>query len=111
MNLTKNAVLSDLVPSEFYLGQNYPNPFSEKTTIKFCVAYKSKVKLEVFNSEGEMIKILLDEEKEAGTYEVEFAAESGSASGKDACNLLGGMYFYKLKAGDYSNEKKMMISK
>ena len=62
--------MNDLVPSEFYLSQNYPNPFSEKTTIKFCVAYKTKVKLEVFNSDGEIIKTLLDEEKEAGTYEV-----------------------------------------
>ena len=38
----------DLTPSEFYLSQNYPNPFSDKTTIKFCVAYKGKVKLEIF---------------------------------------------------------------
>ena len=64
--------MNDLVPSEFYLSRNYPNPFRDTTTIKFCVAYRIKVKLEVFNSEGEMIKILVDEEKEAGTYEVEF---------------------------------------
>ena len=68
----KYKIMNDLVPSEFYLSQNYPNPFREKTTIKFCVAYKTKVKLEVFNSEGKLIKKLLDEEKEAGTYEIEF---------------------------------------
>src|SRR4030065_2691352 len=77
MNLIKDTVLNNnnLTPTEFYLSQNYPNPFSERTTIKFCVAYKTKVKLEVFNADGEMIKTLLDEEKEAGTYEVEFNPE------------------------------------
>jgi hypothetical protein len=56
MDLTKNTDMNDLVPSEFYLSQNYPNPFSGKTIIEFCVAYKTKVKLEVFNSEGKIIK-------------------------------------------------------
>ena len=93
--------MNDLVPSEFFLSQNYPNPFSEKTTIKFCVAFKTKVRLEVFDSESKMIKKLLDEEKEAGTYEIEF-----SASG-----LPEGIYFYKLQAGDYLSTKKMLIMK
>jgi len=91
--------MNDLVPSEFYLSQNYPNPFSEKTTIKFCVAYKTNVKLEVFNSEGKMIKKLLDEEKEAGTYEVDF----------DASGLPEGIYIYQLQAGNFVSEKKMTL--
>jgi len=114
MNLTKSVTSSNLVPSEFYLSQNYPNPFREKTTIKFCVAYKSKVKLEVFSSEGKMIKKLLNEEKEAGTYEVEFNASvchSGSSPERDdeSRNLVEEFYYYKLEAGDYSSEKKMII--
>ena len=88
----------DLEPSEFYLSQNYPNPFSDKTTIKFCVAYKGKVKLEVFNPEGEMIKTLLDEEKEAGTYEAEL----------NASGLCEGTYVYQLKGGDFISRKKML---
>ena len=105
--------VTDLEPSEFYLSQNYPNPFSEKTTIKFCVAYKGKVKLEVFNPEGEIIKTLLDEEKEAGTYEVEFDV-SGCLSGLspdrdgEGRNLPEGIYVYQLKAGDFSSAKKML---
>jgi len=90
--------MNNLVPSEFYLAQNYPNPFSEKTTIKFCVAYRAIVKLEVFNPEGEMIKKLLDEEKEAGTYEVEF----------NACGLCEGTYIYQLQVGDFLSTKKML---
>jgi hypothetical protein len=101
MNLIKNTVMNDLVPSEFYLSQNYPNPFSEKTTIKFCVAYKTKVRLEIFNSEGKLIEKLLDEEKYVGTYEVEFDGSTHSS----------GIYFYQLKAGNYSETKKMLIIK
>ena len=92
--------VTDLEPSEFYLSQNYPNPFSDKTTIKFCVAYKCKVRLEVFNTLGEMIKILLDEEKEAGTYETEF----------NACRLCEGTYVYQLQAGDFIVKKQMLLS-
>jgi hypothetical protein len=91
----------DLVPSEFYLSQNYPNPFGEKTIIKFCVAYKAKVKLQVFNPEGAMIKKLLDEEKEAGTYEIEFSA----------CGLSEGVYVYQLQVGDFISTKKMLMKK
>jgi hypothetical protein len=98
--------MNDLVPSEFYLSQNYPNPFSEKTIIKFCAAYKTKVKLEVFNSEGEMIKKLIDEEKDAGTYEIEFNASNPDRSGQV---ISSGVYYYQLRAGNYSETKKMIL--
>ena len=111
MSTIENTVVDNLTPSEFYLSQNYPNPFSEKTKIKYCVAYKTKVKIEVFSSEGKMIKILIDEEKEAGTYEIEFSRVAGYASGGNANGLSSGTYFYRLVAGDYKNEKKMLLSK
>ena len=101
--------MENLVPTDFYLGQNYPNPFSENTTIKFCVAYKTNVKLEIFNSEGDLIKVLVDEEKGAGTYKIEiFTKEGGNSS---ACQFCEGIYMYKLKAGNYLSEKKMVVSK
>ena len=111
VNLAKNTDLTDLIPSEFYLSQNYPNPFSEKTTIKFCVAYRTKVKLQVFNSEGRMVKTLLDEEKEAGTYELEFSAEgrdTGNPPG-GATSSSGGIYIYQLQAGNFSETRQMMV--
>ena len=95
--------MNDLEPTEFYLGQNYPNPFSERTTIKFCVAYKAKIKLEVFDSEGNMIKELLDEIKEAGTYEVEYQS---AVHNPQSANEI---YFYQLEAGDFLSRKKMLI--
>jgi len=99
MNSNKNTVMNNLIPSEFYLSQNYPNPFSEKTTIKFCMAYKARVTLQVFNCEGEMIKNLLNEEKEAGTYEIEFKS----------CGLSEGTYIYQLQVGDFIITKKMIL--
>ena len=99
--------MNDLEPSEFYLSQNYPNPFSEKTTIKFCVAYYTKVKLEVFSAEGELIKTLLDEEKEAGTYEAEF--DAAICHSRICGNLEAGTYTYQLHAGDFLTRMKMIL--
>jgi hypothetical protein len=110
--------MKDLIPSEFHLSQNYPNPFNEQTTIKLCLAYKTKVKLEVFDPQGKMLRTLLDEEKEAGTYEVEFSARGaclpdrqGSAFGRDANTLSEGIYVYKLTAGHFSATKQMSLLK
>jgi hypothetical protein len=92
--------MNDYVPSEFYLGQNYPNPFGEKTTIKFCVAYKTKVKVTIFDNEGEELEKLVDEEKQPGTYEVTWYA----------ADLPGGVYFYQLKSDEYIQTRKMLLS-
>ena len=109
MSALENTVVDILTPSEFYLSRNFPDPFGDKTKIKFCVAYKTEVKLEVFNSEKELIKILLDEEKDAGTYEIEISAAGiGNSS---PCKFYEGVYLYKMKAGDYICKRKMILSK
>jgi 5-hydroxyisourate hydrolase-like protein (transthyretin family) len=95
---------TELEPSEFSLGQNYPNPFKNKTVIKYCVAYKTKVQIIICNSEGKLIEKLVDEEKKPGTYEVEFNT-SIDFFGKSSY-LLNGDYFYRMIAGDYSSEIK-----
>jgi hypothetical protein len=89
----------EMIPLDFYLSQNYPNPFKEKTTIKYCVAYKTKVNIIVCKTDGTTIKNLVNEIQEPGTYEIEFKA----------CNLQEGNYFIKITAGSYSNIKKMKI--
>lgn len=98
--------MEDLMPSEFYLGQNFPNPFKEKTVIKYCVAYKTRVQITVYNNDEEVIEKLVDEEKSAGTYEVIFDV-SRCHSGESQ-NLPDGYYFYHLSAGHYSSEKKWL---
>lgn len=98
----KNSEMNDVIPLEFYLSQNYPNPFKDKTIIKYCIGYKTRVKLTVLDAEGEVIETLVDEEKKPGTYEVEFSAIGELASGD---------YFYRLEARDYKSEKKMELIK
>ena len=96
--------MDEVTPIRFFLSQNYPNPFSEKTVIKYCVAYKTRVQIAVYNAEGEEIEKIVDEEKNPGTYEVEFSACHSRESGK----LDQGYYFYRMIAGDYSSEKKWL---
>jgi hypothetical protein len=105
----RNDLMDDLVPSEFFLSQNYPNPFREKTVIKFCIPYRTKVKLEVFNAEGKLIKKLLDEEKPAGSYGVEL--DVTNCHSDEGRNLEEGLYLCQLEAGDYIKTKEMILLK
>jgi CubicO group peptidase (beta-lactamase class C family)/uncharacterized lipoprotein YbaY len=90
-----------LLPTAFNLKQNFPNPFNPSTTIKYSVPELSKVKLTVFNLLGEEIKTLVDEEKMPGSYELEFNSE----------NIPSGVYFYQIKAGEFTQTKKMILLK
>ena len=103
--LNNNSRMDEVTPLEFYLSQNYPNPFKDKTTIKYCVSYKTHVNLTVLDAERNEIEKLVDEEKKPGTYEVEFKSAIGSRQ------LAIGDYFYRLQAGDYSIEKRMQLIK
>ena len=91
----------DLLPTEFYLSQNHPNPFSEKTVIKYCVPEEIKIKLEIFNYREVKIKTLVDETKEPGTYQVEFKPTG----------FEEGIYFYCLTAGSTALSKKMIFKR
>jgi uncharacterized Ntn-hydrolase superfamily protein len=92
---------SQISPDMFYLYQNYPQPFNPSTTIKFQVPTISFVSLKIFDALGREIAVLINEVKEAGTFEVEF----------DGSDLTSGIYFYTLKAGGYTNTKKMSLIK
>ena len=93
--------MEDILPTEFELAQNYPNPFRERTIIKYCVPEKMKIRLEVFDSKGNKLKTLVDEIKEAGTYKIELKANG----------LDSGEYLYKLESKDYFDAKKMILLK
>ncbi|MCW8806322.1 MAG: T9SS type A sorting domain-containing protein, partial [Ignavibacteriaceae bacterium] len=76
-------------------------PFNPSTSIKFGIPEVSKVKLILFNLLGEEVATLVNEEKTAGYYTVEF----------NASNLPSGIYFYRLQAGKFAETKKMMLMK
>ena len=85
----------------YYMAQNYPNPFSESTNISFNLAKGCKVRIDIYNIQGQNICTLLDDVMDAGEYEITF----------NAGNLPGGLYFYKVNAGDFHAVKKMMLLK
>ncbi len=110
---------SNLVISNYILEQNYPNPFNPTTIIKYQISELSFVTLKVYDVLGNEIATLVNKEKPIGSYEVEFSAKGGSASGGNAYTLPSGIYFYQLQAGDHSTSsgqsfvetKKMILLK
>jgi hypothetical protein len=102
-----DARMSEVLPLAFHLSQNYPNPFRKSTTIKYCVGYRTRVRLMVLNSAGALVDTLVDEEKDPGTYRIDFTTGVG-ASG-EARELAHGKYSYRLEAGEYSSEKEMEL--
>ncbi len=91
----------------FYLMQNYPNPFNPTTTIRYSIPVETghapslHTTLKVYDVLGKEVTTLVNEEKSAGNYEVEFSAST----------LPSGIYFYKLQAGNFSSVKKMILLK
>jgi hypothetical protein len=89
-------------PKQFGLYQNYPNPFNPMTKIKYSVMRPGTVYIKVYGVLGTEIKILVNEYKQAGTYEIEFDASSLDG-------LPSGVYFYKMISEGHSETKKMLL--
>ena len=100
-------------PNKFGLGQNYPNPFNPQTVISYQLAATSKVNLKIFNILGNEIATLVNEEQKAGNYSINFnAANFNLRLGQITTNNLpSGVYFYQLKAGNFTQTKKMILTK
>ena len=99
---TSNELEGPDTPTKFNLSQNYPNPFNPSTKIQFSLPQTSNVRLEVYNSIGAKIAVLVDGEKAAGFHTVTFQANS----------YASGMYFYTLSAnGRTISTKKMILIK
>jgi hypothetical protein len=114
-----SSISSENYPDSYLLQQNFPNPFNPSTKIQYAVGSRQLVLLKVYDALGRDVVTLVNEEKPAGTYEVEFSAEGGSASGGNAHNSPSGVYFYQLsvsawpsqdgKAGSFVETKKMIL--
>ena len=89
------------IPEAYKLYQNYPNPFNPSTVIKFELPKSSSVKLVVYDELGREVGVLVDENLNAGVYEVNWGAGS----------YTSGVYFYKLISGDFTDTKRMVLIK
>ena len=104
---TTDVKNEDGIPKKFELNQNFPNPFNPSTEIRFSIpaplsspfAEVGFVTLKVYDVLGNEIAMLVNEEKSAGNYKVNF----------DASALTSGIYFYTLKTGSFVQTKKMIL--
>jgi hypothetical protein len=98
------AELASAPPSRFQLFQNYPNPFNPSTVISYDIASDSKVTLTIYDIKGRTVATLVDEVKKAGSYTYAW-------KGKDSNDrpVASGVYFYRLKAGDYEQAFRMLL--
>jgi hypothetical protein len=100
------SVNEEIILNDFELSQNYPNPFNPSTKIRFAILQDERgdtkdVSLKVYDVLGTEVATLVNEEKPAGEYEVEFSGGE----------LTSGIYFYQLKADNFVETKKMLLLK
>ena len=91
------------LPSEFSLSQNYPNPFNPSTIISYQLPVASHVSLKVYDMLGREISTLVDEFKQAGSYNSHYSILNSQ--------LPSGIYFYRLQSGNFVSTKKMILIK
>ncbi|MDP4197002.1 MAG: YCF48-related protein [Bacteroidota bacterium] len=87
------------IPKNYYLSQNYPNPFNPSTTIQYTLAKPGYVSLEVYDVLGRLINIIFNKYQTEGDYKINWSAK----------DLPSGIYFYKLRSGEYIETKKMLL--
>ncbi len=98
---TTNVNIHTVLPSNYSLSQNFPNPFNPSTEISYEIPKTSYVNIAVYNLLGQKIENLVNEQKPAGRYKVIF----------NASKLSSGVYFYSIHAGDFIMTKKMILLK
>jgi hypothetical protein len=89
------------LPDQYFVMRNYPNPFNSGTTIEFTIVKSTEVKISIFDLLGREVRTLIDSYKQAGSYNVIF----------DADGLSSGVYFYRLRAGEFSDTRRMVLLK
>lgn len=99
--ITVTGITDDIQDLKYSLEQNFPNPFNPVTTIKYSIAKEDHVNLTVYDISGSKVAELVNEYKPSGNYSVQFSAG----------RLASGIYFYKLKSGNYSMSKKFILLK
>ncbi len=104
ISITVNSIRNiNEVATKYSLSQNYPNPFNPETNIKYGLKQSGFVSLKVYDLAGKEVATLVNQNQNAGTYVIDFKASD--------YNLTSGIYFYKLNTGDFSEVRKMILTK
>ncbi len=99
-------VTDNVYVNKFYLSQNYPNPFNPETVINFNLIKDVEVSLNIYNIKGQKVKTLITGKLAKGSYPIIWKGKDDSGN-----SVSSGIYFYKLKAGDFEKTKKMLFLK
>lgn len=101
VTLTIVAQTSNSLPTKYKLHNNYPNPFNPVTTFSYQLPRYSFLNLSIYNIAGQLVETLVNEYKDMGSYSVIW----------NASDIGSGLYFYRIKAGEYTETKKCVILK
>jgi hypothetical protein len=106
VNYSNEINVTVAIPDQFNLSQNYPNPFNPATVINYSLPQKTSVKLVVYDILGKEVKTLVNGEKDAGSYRIKWNGLN------DNDHLVStGVYIYRIQAGDFVQERKMILMK
>ena len=101
INTAVEPVQTNSLPTEYLLGQNYPNPFNPTTIIQFTIPTREHIRIVVYDIHGKLVEVLHDDTENPGTYRSEFGGSEHAS----------GIYFVTLKAGSFTQTKKMLLLK
>ncbi|HPB00850.1 MAG TPA: T9SS type A sorting domain-containing protein [Candidatus Marinimicrobia bacterium] len=96
-----SGIKEESTPKEYRLAQNFPNPFNPTTTIEFDLKQAGWTTLSIYNILGQEVTVLVNKPMNAGWYTINF----------NASHLSSGIYYYRLKSGDFNSLKKMLLIK
>ena len=105
-NLTGIEAIGASIPESYELIQNYPNPFNPTTTISWKMMNRGKVEIRIFDVLGKEVKSLVNETRDAGTYKITWDGKNNNGM-----SVSTGIYYYMLKANNFTDVKKMMMLK
>jgi FlgD Ig-like domain len=94
------------LPGELFLYNNYPNPFNPATKIKYSISKPNNVIINIYDMNGKLVAALLNEEQNAGTYEVAWNGKNSKGE-----PVASGVYCYRVQAGSFSKLSKMILMK
>ena len=101
-----NEDTEDIVPPEFSLKQNFPNPFNPTTTISYSLPETARVRLDIYNLKGQLVKKLIDSEMAAGPHSVVWNGKDGNDQA-----VASGVYFYRISSPNNTQTKRMLLMK
>ena len=100
------SVDKNIIPKEYMLEQNFPNPFNPSTEIKFSIPKSENVSLFIYDLLGNEVKKIVDSKLKEGQYKYKWSGENNLGD-----KISAGMYFYKIQAGSFIKTKKMILLK